>query len=40
MPTKHKPKFGYAKGKIEVSDDFDEPLAEEMTDYMPNDLQY
>ncbi len=37
-PTKNKPKFACARGKIEISDDFDEPLAE-MADYMPSDLQ-
>jgi antitoxin (DNA-binding transcriptional repressor) of toxin-antitoxin stability system len=32
-PVKPRPKFGSAKGLIEMSDDFDEPL-EDFKDYM------
>ncbi|MDI6794426.1 MAG: type II toxin-antitoxin system Phd/YefM family antitoxin [bacterium] len=32
--TKPSPKFGSAKGLVEISDDFDEPL-EDFKDYMP-----
>ena len=33
IPVKPRPKFGSAKGLIEMSDDFDEPL-EDFQDYM------
>ncbi len=37
IPFRHKrqyPKYGSAKGLVEMSDDFDEPL-EDFADYMP-----
>ena len=34
LSTKPYPKFGSAKGLIEMSDDFDDPL-EDFEDYMP-----
>ncbi|TAE59553.1 MAG: type II toxin-antitoxin system Phd/YefM family antitoxin [Nostocales cyanobacterium] len=33
LPVKVRPKFGSAKGKVKMSDDFDAPL-EEFKDYM------
>jgi len=33
-PTKHHPQFGSASGLIEMSDDFDAPLAD-FDEYMP-----